>query len=191
MIIFEQCYVGMEKLRVYKSLPLKRHHGFLAADSRVASRGDYDPKLALAYDSGPGNESFGFGWSVPLPTIHYKTAHGIPRYVDEDDLAVSEADIVRQLKEDGTAKTRAESGPGRVRSCHASSASRLWQYASREVSSKVSPGDVHWRTITSGNETTIYGDSDDRRILNISGGSLTSDTIELSLKYIEGRLRSD
>lgn len=136
------------------------------------SRGDYGPKLALAYDSGAGNGSFGFGWSVPLLTIHHKTAHGIPRYVDEDDLAVSGADIVRQLKKDGTANTRAESGPWgefevamyRLRVDSGNMRVERW-------SSKADPGDVHWRTITSDNETTIYGDSDDSRILNTSGGS--------------------
>lgn len=135
------------------------------------SRGGYGPRLALSYDSGAGNGSFNFGWSVPLSTIHHKTAEGIPRYVDEDDLAFSGADILKKLKKHDTAETRDESGPWggfkvalyRLRVDSGNMRVERW-------SSKADPGDVHWRTKTSDNETTIYGDSDDSRILNTSGG---------------------
>jgi hypothetical protein len=36
-------------------------------------RSGFDPRLAISYDPGAGNEPFGFGWSLSLPFITCKT----------------------------------------------------------------------------------------------------------------------
>src|SRR6266478_3908088 len=48
-------------------------------------RSGFGPQLSLAYDSGSGNNSFGFGWSLALPAITRKTDKGLPQYVDHDE----------------------------------------------------------------------------------------------------------
>src|SRR3974390_110512 len=48
-------------------------------------RAGFGPQLSLAYDSGAGNGSFGFGWSLSLPSITRKTDRGIPQYFDAED----------------------------------------------------------------------------------------------------------
>ncbi|KAI0454545.1 65kDa B protein-domain-containing protein [Xylaria acuta] len=152
------------------------------------SRGGYGPELALSYDSGGGNGPFGFGWSVSLPSIHRKTAHAVPRYVDggddEDDLVMSGGDIVRHLKDDGAPQIRAVSGSSgdfdvsiyRPRVDTGSVRIERWV-------SKADPTDVHWRTLSSDNGTSIYGDSNSSRIVDTSGGKIRIFSWMLSRSY--------
>lgn len=46
----------------------------------------FAPSLALAYQSGAGNGPFGIGWHVGVPAIARRTAKGVPRYDDEDEI---------------------------------------------------------------------------------------------------------
>src|SRR5215472_12701950 len=48
-------------------------------------RSGFGPQLTLSYDSGSGNEPFGFGWSLALPSITRKTDKGLPRYEDTQE----------------------------------------------------------------------------------------------------------
>ena len=48
-------------------------------------RSGFGPQLSLSYDSGAGNGSFGFGWSLSLPSITRKTDKGLPQYSDAED----------------------------------------------------------------------------------------------------------
>src|SRR5438128_479645 len=48
-------------------------------------RSGFGPQLSLSYDSGAGNEPFGFGWSLALPSITRKTDKGLPHYVDAEE----------------------------------------------------------------------------------------------------------
>ncbi|KAM7190879.1 putative insecticidal toxin complex protein [Naviculisporaceae sp. PSN 640] len=134
------------------------------------SRGGCGPELMLSYDSGSGNGPFGLGWSVSLPSISRKTSRGIPRYLDaEDDLVMSGADIVRKLNDDGSVERRVESsawGKFEVtvyRPRVDDGSKRIEQWAN-----STDLTDVHWRTISSSNETVIYGDTDDSRIVDHS-----------------------
>src|SRR5829696_2570972 len=43
-------------------------------------RSGFGPQLALAYDSGAGNGTFGFGWTLAVPAITRKTDKGLPQY---------------------------------------------------------------------------------------------------------------
>src|SRR5262245_25536918 len=47
-------------------------------------RAGFGPQLSLSYDSGSGNDTFGFGWSLSLPSITCKTDKGLPAYQDAD-----------------------------------------------------------------------------------------------------------
>ncbi|KAF4437661.1 putative insecticidal toxin complex protein [Fusarium austroafricanum] len=148
------------------------------------SRGDYGPDLKLTYDSGSGNGPFGFGWNVSLPSIHRKTSRAVPRYVeDEDDMAMSGADIVKRLTKDGSVETRVETGDGNFdvtlyRPRIDTGSMRIERWVRR-----TDPVDVHWRTLSSDNETSIYGDSDDSRILDASGATITIFSWLLSRSY--------
>ncbi len=42
-------------------------------------RSGFSPQLSLSYDSGAGNGSFGFGWTLSLPSITRKTDKGLPQ----------------------------------------------------------------------------------------------------------------
>ena len=48
-------------------------------------RSGFGPQLSLSYNSGSGNSSFGFGWSLALPEITRKTDKGLPRYNDDEE----------------------------------------------------------------------------------------------------------
>ncbi|KAK4182976.1 virulence plasmid 65kDa B protein-domain-containing protein [Podospora australis] len=139
------------------------------------SRGGFGPELALSYSSGEGNGPFGFGWSIPLPSVHRKTARAIPRYMDggsdEDDLVFSGMDIVRHLNRDDTPYTRSVSEPWgefdvaiyRPRADNGSVRIERW-------ARKADFADVHWRTLSSENVTSIFGESDSSRIVDTSDG---------------------
>lgn len=47
-------------------------------------RSGFGPQLSLSYDSGAGNGSFGFGWSLSLPAITRKTDKGLPTHGQPD-----------------------------------------------------------------------------------------------------------
>src|SRR3989449_3011582 len=48
-------------------------------------RSGFSPQLALSYDSGSGNGTFGLGWSLALPAITRKTDKGLPQYRDAEE----------------------------------------------------------------------------------------------------------
>src|SRR5262245_40092072 len=53
--------------------------------SASPGRAGFAPDLSLTYDSGSGNGPFGFGWTLPLPSITRKTELGLPRYRDAEE----------------------------------------------------------------------------------------------------------
>jgi hypothetical protein len=58
-------------------------------------RSGFGSELSLAYDSGTGNGSFGFGWSLFIPSITRKTDKGLPQYLDdESDVQVPVRDLL-------------------------------------------------------------------------------------------------
>jgi RHS repeat-associated protein len=141
------------------------------------ARQGFGPELALSYDSGAGNGPFGLGWSVGVPTITRRTSKGLPRYEDESDsdvfMLAGTEDLVPLLvhvpstvQPDGTwvpavseqmigtttylvkgYRPRVEAGFARI---------ERWQDAAT--------GDVHWRTISRQNVTSLYGQGPGSRI---------------------------
>src|SRR5215212_11683683 len=51
-------------------------------------RSGFGPQLSLSYDSGAGNGTFAFGWSLSIPAITRKTDKGLPRYRDAEECDV-------------------------------------------------------------------------------------------------------
>ncbi|KAK3295311.1 uncharacterized protein B0H64DRAFT_474300 [Chaetomium fimeti] len=139
------------------------------------TRGGFCPKLKLAYDSGSGNGPWGFGWSLGFPSIRRKTARGIPRYFDshdedDDDLVLLNDDIVPCVKSDGKLDVRTDvaSDWTVVRYRHRIETQSL--RIEKWISIARGTEDMHWRTITADNVTSLYGYDDSCRIFDSSGG---------------------
>lgn len=132
------------------------------------SRSGFQPQLNLSYDSGHGNGPFGFGWGISIPSISRNTSREIPVYDDEKDVFMLTGleDLVPLL--DGTKLVETVVEEYCVR-----------QYQPRVISDAIrierwsrlaDPEDVHWRTISNQNTTTIYGWTDNSRIVDRSKG---------------------
>jgi RHS repeat-associated protein len=137
----------------------------------VMSRGrseSFAPEVTLSYDSGNGNGTFGFGWSLSLPAITRKTDKGLPRYDDggeSDVFLISGAeDLVPILKSDGTRFVDDTSAEGftihRYRPRIDSLFARIERWTERAT------GEIHWRSITRDNITTLYGRTNGSRIFD-------------------------
>jgi len=130
-------------------------------------RSGFGPQLSLSYDSGAGNGSFGFGWSLSLPSITRKTDKGLPQYLDavESDVFILSGaeDLVPVLQADGTRFRDDTTVPGFVIHRYRPRIEGL--FARIERWSKIgSPGDVHWRSISKDNILTLYGYDANSRI---------------------------
>jgi RHS repeat-associated protein len=127
-------------------------------------RAGFGPSLSLGYDSGGGNGPFGLGWKMALPAVTRKTDKGLPRYHDDPDLdtfILSGAEDLVPVREerDGTWEQAPE-----YRSCQGRRflvqryRPRIEGLFSRiERWRDLGSGETHWRSITSGNVTTVYG----------------------------------
>jgi hypothetical protein len=139
--------------------------------STSPSRGALDPALSLSYNSGNGNGPFGLGWDVSLATITRKTALGIPKYQDGDDSDVfmisGAEDLVPVFKRDerGDIVVNAESGiplihedfrDGHVIRRYSPRIEGSFLRIERWTGTTLAHS-VHWRVITPGNVTSIYG----------------------------------
>ena len=139
------------------------------------SRAGFGPQLALSYDSGAGNGSFGFGWSLSLPAITRKTDKGLPKYQDQEESDVfilsGAEDLVPVLTSDGTIDETPRAGY-MVRRYRP----RLeWLFARIERwTSQTDPADVFWCSISTDNITTFYGKSAESRIFDPDNARIRS-----------------
>jgi RHS repeat-associated protein len=132
------------------------------------SRSGFGPQLSLSYDSGAGNGIFGLGWSLSLPSITRKTDKGLPRYWDaeESDIFILSGaeDLVPVLKLDGKVDETVRDGY-RIRKYRP----RIeGLFARIERWTKVDSQEVHWRSISKDNITTLYGETAESRIADPS-----------------------
>ena len=127
-------------------------------------RQGFNPSLAINYNSGGGNSSFGLGWSLDIPTITRKTDKGLPRYTDEDVFLISGAeDLVPYLIEDG---------PGNwVKDVQSSGDYLVTRYRPRITSDHSRIEQIEhpthgtwWRVTSSENIVTVYGRNTASRI---------------------------
>ena len=122
-------------------------------------RGGFALGLALRYDSGAGNGPFGVGWQISAPSITRKTDKGLPRYLDDaesDVFLLSGAEDLVPVH--GGELTRGEFRVVRYRPRVEQAFARIDRWTHRDT------GDVHWRTTTGDNVTSIYGLSRDAQI---------------------------
>jgi hypothetical protein len=124
-------------------------------------RSGFTPSLSLSYDSGSGNGSLGFGWSIGLPEITRKTDKGLPRYChgDESDVFVLTGadDLVPVVNPDGSRETlsRVLYGASFEIEFYRPRVEGLFSRIERWT--ETATGHSHWRTISRDNVTTLYG----------------------------------
>jgi RHS repeat-associated protein len=132
-------------------------------------RSGFGPSLALSYDSGSGNGPFGFGWALSVPSITRKTARGVPRYLWERDVFIlSGSEDLVPLRDWGPDGWRL--AEEQLREGAASFLVRRYRprvegaFARIERWTDASSGEVHWRSTTADNITSIYGNDQESRV---------------------------
>jgi RHS repeat-associated protein len=141
-------------------------------------RSGFGPQLSLTYDSGAGNGPFGFGWGLSLPTISRKTDRGLPQYRDADESDVfilsGAEDLVPEFSRDGDEvfirdpmgrpvifqEERDGHLIRRYRPRIEGLFARIERWTNQET------GDIHWRSISRDNITTVYGKDNNSRIFD-------------------------
>jgi RHS repeat-associated protein len=129
-------------------------------------RSGFGPALALSYDSGRGNGPFGVGWSLSVPAISRRTDRGLPRYDDTDVFLLSGAeDLVPALTPgpDGAWAAVSETAPPGYRVDRFRPRTE-GLFARIERWTRLSDGDVHWRSVTHDNVSHRYGQEPQARI---------------------------
>ncbi|RLL55049.1 toxin [Mariprofundus sp. EBB-1] len=133
------------------------------------ARNGFAPSLSLSYNSGSGNGPFGLGWSISIPSIVRKTEKGLPTYQDDDEsdefLLAGAEDMVPSFRKDTTKvyeEFRSEDGIDYRVKRYRPRIEGL--FARIEQWSRISDGDIHWRSISGDNVTSIYGKDEQSRI---------------------------
>lgn len=126
------------------------------------ARGGFQPTLALAYNSGGGNGPFGLGWGVEVPSIGRKTERELPQYDDTHDsdtfVLTGLEDLVPALDEDGNPITTARSDEsGALHHVRRYRPRVEGGFARIERWENATTGEVHWRSITPQNVTSVFG----------------------------------
>ncbi|MEJ7870920.1 MAG: SpvB/TcaC N-terminal domain-containing protein, partial [Rubrobacteraceae bacterium] len=133
-------------------------------------RSGFGPQLSLSYDSGAGNGPFGFGWSLSVPSITRKTDKGLPTYRDaeesdvfilsgaEDLVSVPDGDQPDGQRTVGGVDYRVRRYRPRIEGLFA----RIERWTDQAT------GEIHWRSISRDNITTLYGKTAKSRITDPS-----------------------
>ncbi len=141
-------------------------------------RSGFGPQLSLAYDSGSGNGPFGFGWSLSLPSITRKTDKGLPQYQDAEESDVyilsGAEDLVPAFKKDadGNLIYDVEGNPTIDENERDGFTIRRYRprieglFARIERWTKNGSEEIHWRSISRDNITTLYGKTAESRIFD-------------------------
>jgi RHS repeat-associated protein len=132
--------------------------------STSPGRGGFGPSLALHYDSGAGNGPYGLGWAMTLPAITRKTSKGLPRYADDPDadtFLLTGADDLVPVREERDGRwqqaARRRWRGGRCYTVQRYQPRTQTTFARIERWRDLASGDTHWRTISPGNVTAVYG----------------------------------
>ncbi len=144
-------------------------------------RSGFGPSLSLSYDSGAGNEPFGFGWSVHLPAVTRKTDKGLPQYNDSQNsdifLLSGAEDMMPALVEskgEWIFDISSRLLYGNQYSVQGYRPRVEGLFARIERWANTSDGsDVFWRTISKENITTWFGQNAESRIADPSDPTRT------------------
>ena len=135
-------------------------------------RSGFGPDLSLSHDSGSGNDIFGIGWSLSLPSITRKTDKGLPKYrgreVAECDVFILSGveDLVPLLLQDAEGRWVDDEFEldGHCVKRYRPRIEGL--FARIERWTRIEDGDEHWRSISKDNTLTIYGRDERSRIFD-------------------------
>ncbi|MFE9018148.1 SpvB/TcaC N-terminal domain-containing protein [Streptomyces sp. NPDC007808] len=131
-------------------------------------RSRFGPQLALTYDSGAPHGCFGLGVGLGLPSITRRTDKGLPRYDDsgDDDVYVLSGteDLVPVTGPDGRPEQRVRTVRGTQYRVTRYRPRIEGLYARIERWTTIDTGEVHWRSISRDNVTTLYGRDASSRI---------------------------
>ncbi|HEY1892792.1 MAG TPA: SpvB/TcaC N-terminal domain-containing protein [Steroidobacteraceae bacterium] len=143
-------------------------------------RSGFGPRLALSYDSGEPNTTFGFGWSLSLPSITRKTDKGLPQYRDAEEsdtfiLSGAEDLVPALLCNSGTwirdaVQSRAVYGQKYAIHRYRPRVEGLFARIERWLNI-TDPSDTFWRSISRDNITTWYGKTAESRIADSDDSS--------------------
>lgn len=126
-------------------------------------RSGFGPTLTLEYSSGSGNGLFGLGWHLDFPRIARKTDKGLPRYDPSDVFVLSGVeDLVPCLEKSVDSSGHETWQPERPVSrppytIHRYRPRTEGLFARIERWDNDAAHEVHWRTISKDNVTSIYG----------------------------------
>lgn len=144
-------------------------------------RSGFGPQLSLSYDSGAGNGPFGFGWHLSLPSITRKTDKGLPQYHDTEESDVfilsGAEDLVPEFEKDEGGNWALEKGKHAVHEKPRTIDGityRVRRYRPRieglfariERWTNTETGEIHWRSLSKDNITTLYGKDNKSRIFD-------------------------
>ena len=145
-------------------------------------RSGFGPQLSLSYDSGSGNGPFGFGWALNLPQITRKTDKGLPQYRDAEESDVfilsGTEDLVPGLRKGASGELEIHDDPRTIGGV----GYRVRRYGPRieglfariERWTNVKTGEIHWRSISKDNITTLYGKDNNSRIFDSAELDITN-----------------
>ena len=135
-------------------------------------RSGFSPQLSISYDSGAGNGPFGFGWHLMLPSITRKTDKGLPQYDDAHEFDVfilsGSEDLVPLLGDEQVEWQRKhtfrtlDDGTSYIIHDYRPRIEGLFARIERWTNEQT--GEIHWRSISKENVTTLYGKRKDARI---------------------------
>jgi hypothetical protein len=127
--------------------------------STSPGRSGFGPQLALSYDTGTGNGSFGVGWSLGAPAIARRTDKGLPRFDDaaESDIFIlsGSEDLVRVLDAETGAHQQTPDRDGYAIRTYRPRTEGL--FARIERWTCPDDGVAHWRSLSRDNVLTFYG----------------------------------
>jgi hypothetical protein len=132
-------------------------------------RTGFGPQIELTYDSGSGNGSFGFGWTLSLPHITRKTSKGLPTYqdnIESDTFLISSAEDLVPVIQSETRVIKSKQWQGKSYSVYPYQPRIEGPFAHIERWCLDETSETHWRVTTRDNLTSIYGDSDESRVAN-------------------------
>ncbi|HEY9257966.1 SpvB/TcaC N-terminal domain-containing protein [Chitinophaga sp.] len=133
--------------------------GSYAVPVPVTPARGFEPELQLVYNSGAGNGAYGLGFSLSLSKIAVNTGRHIPRYDDTDEYqldgaALTVSTITTQVVNDISYTVTTYLTNPNINF----SLIQKWEDPSTRLS--------FWKTITTANVTSIYGNSDLSRVAN-------------------------
>jgi RHS repeat-associated protein len=142
-------------------------------------RGTAQLDLKLSYSSGRGNSPFGLGWDMSQPSISRKTDKGLPQYRDgrgdseSDVFMLAGEDLAPVFKRDAQGAVVLDATGWPVIVDETRDGFRIRPYRPRIESQFLrierwtkmdDPGQIHWRTTTKENVTSVYGNDDNSRV---------------------------